>query len=307
MQNVNDLLFFAEVAERGSFTAAAAALGLPKSRLSHRVAQLEASLGVQLLQRSTRRLSLTPAGELYLRHCLAVRDAATAAGEAIAQVRSEPHGTVRISCPVTLAQSAVGPLLPRFLRRYPGVTVEMRVLNRPVDPVEEGVDLALRVRPVIENSATLAAKEFGISRGLLLVSAEQLARQGPVLTPAELSRLDTVAMTASAGQARLDLVGPAGEAFTFVHQPRYLADDLAALKFAVVEGIGAGMLPDYLCQDERQAGRLVEALPGWALQPGIVHAMYPPRRALLPAVRCLLDFLAAHLRGDQALIEPASH
>ncbi|WP_120994618.1 LysR family transcriptional regulator [Stutzerimonas urumqiensis] len=307
MQNLNDLLFFAEVAERGSFTAAAAALGLPKSRLSHRVAQLEASLGVQLLQRSTRRLSLTPAGELYLRHCLAVRDAATAAGEAIAQVRSEPHGTVRISCPVTLAQSAVGPLLPRFLRRYPGVTVEMRVLNRPVDPVEEGVDLALRVRPVIENSATLAAKEFGISRGLLLVSAEQLARQGPVRTPAELSRLDTVAMSASAGQARLDLVGPAGEAFTFVHQPRYLADDLAALKFAVVEGIGAGMLPDYLCQDERQAGRLVEALPGWALQPGIVHAMYPPRRALLPAVRCLLDFLAAHLRGDQALIEPASH
>lgn len=304
VQNLNDLVFFAEVAERGSFTAAAVALGLPKSRLSHRVAQLEAALGVQLLQRSTRRLSLTPAGELYLRHCLAVRDAASAASEAMAQVRTEPRGTVRITCPVTLAQSGVGPLLPRFMQRYPEVSVEMRVLNRPVDPLEEGVDIALRVRPVIEDSPTLAARQFGLSRGLLVISANQLAQQGPVRVPVDLARLDTVAMSANGGQARLELIGPNGEAFAFQHRPRYLADDLATLKFAILDGVGAGMLPDYLCRAERETGQLVEALPGWALQPGIVHAMYPPRRALMPAVRALLDFFAVHLQGDHALLEP---
>ena len=195
MQDLNDMVYFAEVAERGGFAAASRALGMPKSRLSRRVADLEAQLGVQLLQRSTRSLSLTPAGEIYLRHCAAMRDAAQAAAEAVAQVQTEPRGTVRLSCPVTLAHSSVGPLLPVFMQRYPEVRVEMRVLNRPVDPVEEGVDLALRVRPAIEDSATLVAKNFGVSRGLLVASPELLRRQGPVATPDDLARLDTVAMS----------------------------------------------------------------------------------------------------------------
>src|SRR4030095_7995616 len=108
MQDLNDMVFFAEVAERGGFAAASRALGIPKSRLSRRVADLEAELGVQLMQRSTRRLSLTPAGEIYLRHCAAMRDAAQAAAEAVAQVQTEPRGTVRLSCPGTLAQNSGG-------------------------------------------------------------------------------------------------------------------------------------------------------------------------------------------------------
>ena len=108
MQDLNDMLYFAEVAERGGFAAAGRALGLPKSRLSRRVAELEAQLGVRLLQRTTRKLSLTEAGELYLRHCVAMRDEALAAGEAVAQMQSEPRGTLRISCPVTLAQGTLG-------------------------------------------------------------------------------------------------------------------------------------------------------------------------------------------------------
>src|SRR4030095_15641610 len=167
MQDLNDMVFFAEVAEHGGFAPASRALGIPKSRLSRRVADLEAQLGVQLMQRSTRRLSLTPARELYLRHCGAVRDAAQAAAEAVAQVQTEPRGTVRLSCPVTLAQSSVGPLLPVFMARSLAVRSEMRVLNRPVYPVEEGVDLALRIRAQIEDSATLVAKFFGLSRGIL--------------------------------------------------------------------------------------------------------------------------------------------
>ena len=301
MQDLNDMVYFAEVAERGGFAAAGRALGIPKSRLSRRVADLEAQLGVQLLQRSTRSLSLTPAGDLYLRHCTAMRDAAQAAAEAVAQVQTEPRGTIRISCPVTLAQGSVGPLLPIFMQRYPAVRVEMMVLNRPVDPVEEGVDIALRVRPVIEDSATLVAKSFGPSAGLLVIKPDLLKRQGPVRTPFDLERLDTVAMSAAGdGRASLRLEGPQGAQHVLTHAPRYLADDLATLHFAVLAGTGAGVLPDYLVRADIRGGRLVEVLPGWGPAPGICHAVFPQRRALVPAVRQLIDFLAEHMSGSQS-------
>ncbi|MDP9898803.1 LysR substrate-binding domain-containing protein [Variovorax ginsengisoli] len=299
MQDLNDMVFFAEVAERGGFAAAGRALGVPKSRLSRRVADLEARLGVQLLQRSTRSLSLTSAGELFLRHSSAMRDAAQAAAEAVAQVQTEPRGTVRLSCPVTLTQSSVGPVLPLFMARYPGVRVEMRALNRPVDPVEEGVDIALRVRPVIEDSATLAARSFGKSRGLLVAAPALLAGQKKVAQPADLAGLPTVAMSAADGRSSWQLAGPAKAVFVHTHHPRYVVDDLLALKFAVMRGVGASVLPDYMCREEVKAGLLVEVLPGWGPPPTITHAMYPPRRALVPAVRLLLDFLAMHLDGDE--------
>jgi|SRR5437899_3300319 len=299
MQDLNDMVFFAEVAERGGFAAASRALGIPKSRLSRRVADLEAQLGVQLMQRSTRRLSLTSAGELYLKHCAAMRDAAQAAAEAVAQVQTEPSGTVRLSCPVTLAQSSVGPLLPRFMALYPAVRVEMRVLNRPVDLIEEGVDLALRVRPEIEDSATLVAKTFGISRGILVGSPEQLQRQGPVLTAADLSKIDTVSMSTGEGRTNWRLEGPAGKVIVHSHVPRYVADDLLTLKYAVVQGTGVSVLPDYMCRSELKAGKLVEVLPGWGPAPGITHVMFPARRALVPAVRRLIDFLVENLDSDE--------
>ena len=304
MMDLNDMLFFAEVAERGGFTAASRALGVPKSRLSRRVAELEAALGVQLLQRSTRRLSLTPAGETFLRHCLDVREAAGEAVEAVAQVQKEPRGTVRLSCPVTLAQSSLGALLPRFILRHPQVKVEMLVVNRPVDPVEEGMDLALRVRAQVEDSASLAARVFGRSRALLLAAPEVLARGGAPARPEDLARLDSVAMTAADGRAGMLLHGPGGATFHYVQAPRYTAGDLATLRYAVLAGIGVGMLPDYLCRDDLREGRLVPALPGWAPAGGIVHAMFPPRRARVPAVRALLDFLSEHLAQDDSLHDP---
>lgn len=299
MQDLNDMVFFAEVVERGGFAAAGRALNVPKSRLSRRIAELERRLGVQLMQRSTRRLSLTPAGELYLRHSIAMRDAASAASDAMAQIRTEPSGVVRVSCPVTMAHSALGPLIPRFMARCPKVKVELRVLNRPVDPIEEGVDIALRVRASIEDSTTLMARTFGYSRLLLVAAPELLRRQGPVRTTADLERLDTVAMSALEGRATWVLAGPGGERLTHVHQPRYLADDLVTLKFAVTAGVGASLLPDYLCRADLEEGRLVDALPGWGPPPGITHAMVPPRRALVPAVRELLNFLVEHLDGDR--------
>lgn len=298
MHDLNDMVFFAEVVERRGFAAAGRALGVPKSRLSRRIARLEEQLGVQLLQRSTRRLSLTAAGERFLHHCGEMRESAQAAFEAVAPSQKEPGGTVRMSCPVTLAQSAVGPLLPMFLARHPRVRVEMRVLNRPVDPVDDGVDIALRVRQTIEDSPTLVAKTFGASRTVLVASPTLMKRQGPVHEPTDLGRLDTLSMSAGDGRSSWQLVGPRGLAFVHVHGPRYVADDLLTLVQAAVAGTGAAMLPDYLCRAELNAGRLVEVLPGWGPPPGVVHAVFPARRARVPAVRSLIDFLAERMAGD---------
>jgi DNA-binding transcriptional LysR family regulator len=298
MQDLNDMVFFAEVAERGGFAAASRALGIPKSRLSRRVAELEARLGVQLMQRSTRRLSLTPAGEIFLRHSAAVRDAAQAATEAVAQVHTEPCGTVRLACPVTIAHSGLAQLLPRFMALYPAVRIDMRVMNRPVDLIEEGIDIALRVRPEIEDSTTLVAKVLGTSRGVLVARPELLQRLGPVALPADLARLPTAAMSANGeGRSEWRLEGPNGESHVHLHTPRYVADDLATLQAAALEGVGAALLPDYMCRADLEAGRLARVLPDWGPAPVIAHLVFPARRALVPAVRRLIDFLVEHLSG----------
>lgn len=299
MQDLNDMLYFAEVAERGGFAAAGRALGVPKSRLSRRIAELEARLGVRLLQRTTRKLSLTAVGEIYLRHCNAMRDEALAAGEAVAQMQVEPRGTLRIACPVTLAQGTLGYLIPRFLATYPQVTLDMRVTNRVVDLVEEGIDIALRVRPSLDDSGSLVVKQLGATRSQLLASPGQLRRQGAPVTLADLARLDTVAMSATGGRSAWVLVGPGGEEHTLVHQPRYVADDLQTLKLAVLAGVGISFLPDMVSKAEQQAQLLVPVLPGWTLQPGMVHAVFASRRGQVPAVRSFLDFLGTHMRGEE--------
>jgi len=298
MQDLNDMFYFAEVVERGSFSAAGRALGLPKSRLSRRVAELEARLGARLLQRTTRKLSLTAVGEIYLRHCSAMRDEALAADEAVAQLQVEPRGTLRITCPVTLAQSTLGYLVPQFMALYPQVRVDMRVTNRVVDLVEEGIDIALRVRPTLDDSGSLVVKNLGLSGGHLLANPALLARQGWPEKPEDLEKLDTVAMSWADGRASWALIGPQGQEFVLHHQPRYVADDLQTLKLAVLAGTGISFLPESVSVAERQAQLLVPVLPGWAPKPGVAHAVFPSRRGQVPAVRSFLDFLGEHMEGE---------
>ena len=310
MEDLNDMFYFAEVVDRGGFAAAARALGLPKSRLSRRIAELEARLGVRLLHRTTRKLSLTEAGERCHRHCVGMREQAQAAVDAVAQVRGEPRGTLRVACPVTLAQTTLGPILPLFLARYPLVRVDMRVSNRVVDLVEEGVDVALRVRPSLEDSGSLVVKNLGQTQTLLVASPTLLTRQGRPVDVEDLVHLDTVSMSAVDGRGSWQLVGPGGQLHTFTHQPRYVADDLLTLKIAVIRGTGIGILPDYMCRDELRDRRLVLVLPAWAPAPALFHAVFPSRRGLAPATRHFLDFLQAHVmatgaRADTADYDPA--
>lgn len=298
MQDLNDMLYFAEVVDRGGFAAAGRSLGVPKSKLSRRVAELEARLGVRLLQRTTRRLSLTEAGELFHRHSVAVRDEADAAAEAVAQVQSEPRGTIRVACPVTVAQSTLGPLIPLFLEKHPLVRIDMQVSNRVVDLVQEGIDVALRVRPTLEDSGSLVVKNLGTTQALLVASPAQLAREGRPASIDELERLATMAMSAVDGKATWKLVGPDGREHEVQHRPVYVADDLLTLRYAALKGVGMCVLPDYMCRQEMRTGQLEQVLPGWAPRKGVVHAVFPSRRGLLPAVRRFLDFLGEHVTGE---------
>ncbi|GHD59408.1 LysR substrate-binding domain-containing protein [Jeongeupia chitinilytica] len=300
MLDLNDMYFFAEVAGQGGFSAASRSLGIPKSRLSRRVAELEARLGVRLLQRTTRKLALTDAGERYYRHCLAIRDEARAAEEAVQEIQSEPRGTLRISCPVTLAQWSLAPLLGEFMARYPQVRLNMLIANRAIDVIEEGVDVALRVRPALQDSATLVVKKLGISRTILVASPEQLLRQGQPGAPEELSWLDTVALGDSDGRTQWPLLGPGGAEYLFSHYPRLVAEDLQTLREASAGGVGMALMPDFMCREQLKSGALVQVLPEWSPQPGIVHAVYPSRRGLLPAVRALLDFLGERMCDEAA-------
>ncbi|GAB3360612.1 MULTISPECIES: LysR family transcriptional regulator [Giesbergeria] len=297
MQDLNDMLYFAEVVERGGFAAAGRALGIPKSRLSRRVSELENQLGVRLLQRTTRKLSLTEVGEAYLRHCQALREAAQAAQEVVSQVQTAPRGTIRISCPVTLAQTVLGELMPEFLARHPLVRVEMQVTNRAIHLIEEGVDVALRVRSSLEDSGTLVIKRLDMARQVLVASPALLQRQGTPTTLTDLLRMDSIAMSAPDGRAIWHLSGPEGADQVLHHHPRYVADDLLTLKFAALAGTGICWLPDYMCYEEMRDGRLVQVLPAWAPTPGIVHAVFPSRRGLAPAVRSFLDYLEQGIPG----------
>ncbi len=172
LQDLNDLYFFAAVVEHGGFSAAGRALGVPKSRLSKRVAQLEERLGVRLLQRTTRRFVVTEVGERFYTHCRAVLEEAQAAQDAVDELRAEPRGMVRLSCPVSLAQTVLAHLLPDFLALYPKMQVRVLSSDRRVDVIGEGYDLAIRVRTKLDTDANLVMRSFGHSRTALVASPE---------------------------------------------------------------------------------------------------------------------------------------
>src|ERR1700681_3501408 len=166
MIDLNELYLFVQVVERKGFASAGRALNLPKSTVSRKISQLEERLGVRLLQRSTRRLSVTEIGEIYYRHCAAMLAEAEAAQDAIDSVRAEPRGRLRITCPVSLMQSDMAGIASRFLAGHPRVTIDLEATNRRVDVIEEGVDVALRVRfPPLENT-DLVMKRLGERRQL---------------------------------------------------------------------------------------------------------------------------------------------
>jgi DNA-binding transcriptional LysR family regulator len=295
MQNLNDLYYFVQIVERGGFAAAGRALGMPKSKLSRRIAALEKSLETQLLQRSTRKLALTQMGEVYLRHCQAMIAEAQAAQEAIERAHAEPQGLVRLSCPNAMVQAVLAPLLPKFLEAYPKVRLSVLATNRRVDVISEGMDIALRVRrPPLEDS-NLIVHRFGAKSALLVASPALLDRIGRPQTMAELARFETLSHAPEEARQIWTTQAPDGSSEEIALQPRLMMDDFGALKIAAIAGIGVALIPEYFCRKEIEAGLLEVILPDHAPPIGDFHAVFSSRRGQLPAVRAFLDFLDAEI------------
>ncbi|GMV59087.1 LysR family transcriptional regulator [Betaproteobacteria bacterium PRO7] len=293
MYDLNDLYFFAQVVDHRGFAPAGRALGVPKSKLSRRIALLEERLGVRLIQRSTRRFAVTDIGERFYRHCKAMLVEAEAAQEAIETMRAEPQGIVRLACPVALLQYQVGAMLAQFLVRCPRVKLQLEATNRRVDVIGESFDLALRVRfPPLEDSE-LVMKVLGESPQCLVAGPALLARHGVPQVPADLHALPSLDLARGDGEHAWRLGGPDGADATVHHEPRLVTDDMAALRAAALAGVGAVQLPTMVVRDDVERGALIRLLPRWRLRSGIVHAVFPSRRGLLPSVRELIDFLAA--------------
>ncbi|CAG9200781.1 LysR family transcriptional regulator [Burkholderia vietnamiensis] len=292
-RDLNDLYYFVQVVEHGGFAPAGRALNMPKSKLSRRVALLEARLGMRLIQRSTRRFTVTDVGQTYYAHCRAMLVEADAADEAIALLHEEPRGIVRVSCPVALLDSLAGAMIAAFMVACPHVEIHLEATNRRVDVVGEGIDVAIRVRPPPLEDSDLALRVLA-ERGQCLVASPALLREhGAPAVPADLTRLPSLDHGLPQAAHVWRLRGPDQAQAEIHHQPRLVTGGMLALRAAAVAGVGVVQLPTMMVRDELARGELVNVLPDWAPRREIVHAVFASRRGLLPGVRALLDFLAA--------------
>jgi DNA-binding transcriptional LysR family regulator len=289
MRDLNDLGLYAAVVTHGGFSAAARALGTPKSRLSRRVAALEAQLGVRLVERSTRRFSVTDIGQDVYRHARAALAEAEAIEEVAMRLKAEPQGLVRVACPPG-PDRLMATALPDFLRRYPRLRVQVLVSNRRVDLIEEGVDVAIRVRDRLDSDADMQVRIVGRTGPILVASPAFLKAHGRPAAPADIASLPTVSQSERPGLDRWTLVDTHGSEQVVAHEPRLSASDFTILRQAAMEGIGIALLPELSARVGLADGRLERVLPDWRGPEGVLHLVFTSRRGLLPGVRAFIDF-----------------
>lgn len=289
--DLNDLYYYVQTVTYGGFAQAGRALGIPKSKLSRRVSMLEERLGVRLIQRSTRSFAVTELGELYYSRCKAMLTEADAAQSVIESHQAEPCGIVRVSCPIDLLHAHIGVILVDFAARNPRVRVQLTGINRAVDVVAEGIDLALRVRRLPLDDSDLAMRVLGYATQYLLASPELLELNGVPHSPSDLSSLPSLGYGPPMEAHAWTLLGDNGRSVQ-QHSPRFVTTDMLTLRQAAVAGIGVVQLPAMLVRQELDDGRLVRLLPAWSSPKEIIHAVFPSRRGLSSSVRVLIEFLA---------------
>ena len=291
-KDLNNLYFFAKVVDCGTYTAAAEVLGMQTSKLSRRIGALEKELGVRLLNRTTRKLSLTEAGQTLHRHCLALIAEAEAAKDAINQTLSSPRGLVRVSCPTGLLQGGVADVLVQYLGTHPEVQVALEATNRRVDLVEEGIDIAIRVRLPPFDESDLVMRSFGPSDMILVGSPALVAAYGQPQALTDIARMPTLSTGTLGREQTWHFVDGESTPAELVHTPRLSANDFYIVHRAALRGVGVARLPALLARNDLSSGALVRLLPSLSSRSGVVHAVFPSRRGMVPAVRSLLDALS---------------
>lgn len=303
--DLNDLRYFALIVQHGGFSAAERQAHVTKSKLSRRVSLLEDRLGTRLLQRSTRRLALTQAGQAFYEHCAAMLVEADAAKLAVEQLRSEPAGTVRISCPSAMAQFYVTRLLADFMRLYPKVRIELDSTDRVVNMLEERIDIALRVRDAGLGDPGLVARRIASGRFVMVASADYIAAHQPGDDPAAFNAQATIGGAREGAEQHWLLVDGEGRSFRFRHRPRLLCSDYTVQMQAALGGVGIALLPLRIVWASLANGALLRVAPGWGTADQDIHLVFASRRGMLPSVRMLIDYLVEHVPNALAVADPS--
>ena len=295
MLDLNDFFYFVQVVDRRGFSAASRKLRISKSTLSHRMQELEASLGVRLLNRTSRHFGMTEAGSDFYRHAVSMLQQAEQAETAMRQRLAEPVGTVRFTAAVATAQFAMREMVADFLIRYPKVNVVGHATDQPVDVVGENFDVAIRAHSLPLPDSTLVQRPLAPAPWFLFAGSAYVDAHGSPETPQDLAKHPSLFMmrTGVAPAWRLrHSSDPTPEVVVHL-TPRLLSDDMVGLKQAAIVGLGIVALPAYVCRDEVRSGALQRVLPTWLAGDSLLTALIPYRQGLLPCVRAFIDHLAA--------------
>ncbi len=295
MLDLNDFLLFVHVVDRGGFTAAGRTLRMPKSTLSHRMQQLEGSLGVRLLNRTSRRFGMTDAGEDFYRHAVTMLRAAEQAEATIKARLGEPTGTVRCTAGSATMQFAMPDIIADFLVKYPKVNIEAHAADRAVDIVGENFDLAIRAHTDPLPDSNLVQRVLAPAPWYLFAGADYLDTQGTPETPQDLQNHPSLFMmrTGVAHSWRLRHTSQPRDEVVMALTPRLVGEDMVGLQRAAMKGLGVVALPGYICRDAVRSGALRRVLPDWIAGDATFTALVPYRQGLLPSVRVFLDHLVA--------------
>ncbi|MCJ8319540.1 MAG: LysR family transcriptional regulator [Colwellia sp.] len=287
--DLNDMMVFLAVVETGSFTLAADRLGIPKANVSRKVSRLEQQLGITLLERSTRSQHLTEVGKRYLVHCKRIHEELDLATASVSELLHSYKGDLKVGASVSTGQLILKPALAKFMNQYPEMRVQLNLLNRRVDFIEEGYDVVIRIGQL--EDSMLIAKKLGTVCRRLFVSPSYLAEHGNPESVQQLMDHQLLIMNPVNNDLKLNLVSTSNEKFTLNCKPRLMVDDFSILKQSIIDGLGIAVLPDYMCHDEVAAGRLVKTLPNWGMSNVDIYALYPRNRAKIPKVKAFLTFV----------------
>jgi DNA-binding transcriptional LysR family regulator len=295
MDRLSAMAVFARVVEAGSFSAAARGLGLAKSSVSKQVSRLEDELAVRLLNRTTRRLSLTEAGATFLEGCQRMLAEAAAAESAVTHLVAAPRGRLSVSAPMSFGLRQISPILPALLARCPELTIDLALNDRFVDLVEEGFDVGVRIAYLKDSS--LIARRLAPSRNLLCAAPQYLAARGVPQSVEDLAGHDCLSYSYQASGDAWRFEGPGGRRAIRV-RGRLRANNGEVLLAAARAGLGIARLPSFICGDDVRAGHLKRVLPDLHdPQESAVYAVYPAGRNLSPKVRVFVDFLVERFGG----------
>ena len=290
MYNLNDLVFFVQSVDLGSFTAAGRRLGQPKSTVSKRVAELESALGARLIHRTSRSFALTEVGRDFYDHARAAVIEAEAAETVVRHRLAEPSGSVKITTSVPTAQFHLADRLPALARAFPKLDVQLHVTDRFVDLVQEGFDIAVRSHFAPLPDSGLMQRQIGTERIILVASPDYLNKHGVPRRPEDLKDHDGLIVAVSARSWRLSIAG--GETVDVAPRPRLFADESVVLMKSAIAGLGIACLPETIAGSQIREGTLVTVLPGWTAGTVTTTILTPHRRGQLPSVRAVIDFLS---------------